>query len=133
MKDFIEYLMSTGEIKFTGVCSDPSLQQGDWSPLNATIEGSANGRTQYVDIDDNNIVKDKVPMPLAVSKTTLTADGIDMVTISNIPIGTLYVNDSVEFIIDDGILEFTTDIPRNYSLNFSGAKYLPEEVILVAT
>ena len=53
-------------------------------------------------------------LPVTADKTTLTADGVDKITFSNIPVGTRV--DGV--VINDGTLEFTTNSVGPDSINF---------------
>ena len=132
MKNFVEFITATGEIAITGVTDDPALVS-DWHTGFTAIEAEGSSKLHYVDILDGNTLKDKVAMPSSVDKYTLAADGVDKVTITGIPVGTTYTIDyHTELIIDDGILEFTTDIPDRYVLVFRELKHLKEEVILVA-
>jgi len=130
-KPYIVYNAITGQIFSTGRSNIP-MNQADNRPDMVAMEGLASSLANYIDTSNGEIL-DKIPMELIVSGNTLLADGTDTVTISDIPVGTKYWNGITSFVIDDGVLEFTTDIPGTYRITFSNVEYIAGEVTLVAT
>ena len=93
--------------------------------------------TQFLDIPSLSVVNKTTPS-IIVDKTNITANGVDKATISGIPVGTIvkepYANRNNRWmVIDDGLLEFTTNIPSYYKLVFINGYYLKMEVTIVAT
>ena len=131
IEGFIEFETLTGEIVSSGMSTNP-LDTGDDDPTTTVILGEAS-KHQYIDITDGNTLLDKTPMLISVDKTTLSANGTDKVTISNIPIGaSCTIGADSPFTIDDSVLEFTTNISQAYLMVFRKVEYITEEVIIVA-
>jgi len=121
MSDFIVYKDDTGEILRTGVCPENMIAAQAESNETA-IEGKANDELQYI---DTNNVTDKLDSTAVINKTNMLADGIDTTVISNIPIGTMLNIENNEYLITDGVFEFTVDLPGNYTVTLTIIPYLP--------
>lgn len=85
----------------------------------------------YVDLTTNSI-KQKVEMPLAVSKTTMKADSKDTVYIADIPSGAECFHDDESYVVTDGLIEFTADHDGTYSFRFELFPYLDTKVKIEA-
>ena len=88
----------------------------------------------YVDINSNPpVVKEREVFNLTTSKTTFLANGVDEVTISSIPNGTLVTwPDGQVDEVTDGVVELSATQPKTYVLKFEHVHHLPMEVSLEA-
>lgn len=124
MKTYLTYNKTTGHIKtFMSVQSDEDVV----SPLTPTdemgvLEGTPDltAHHYYVDPDTDTILS-RSPNPSEADKLTLTADGVDAVTISNIPLDSVvkvvqHSGFSLEYTGSEvqGTLEITAITPGRY-------------------
>lgn len=87
-------------------------------------------RTTYV---LNGTVTERQPFPFTVDKTTLTADGVDEVVVSGVPVDTSVTwPDGQTDTVTDGEVRFSVDLAGTYTLSFSAIPYLDQEVTLEA-
>lgn len=134
MTDYAVYDIATGAIGQVGSVGQASLEISDFGPGNAWLErdGLVDGATHYVDLATIQIT-DKQPLDLTVDKISITADGADTSTISGIPEATTIIwPDRQANIINDGLVEFSVDLPGTYTLKFSAIPYLDQEVTIEA-
>jgi len=122
---------SSGVILRTGTCPTSML------PLQAkegemVIAGKANDATQYVDTETITIV-DKPSITAALSKTTLLADGVDSITITDLPQPCTAHLDTQRYEVPDGELEFTVDLPGVYQICIEALHHLPFNAEVTAT
>jgi hypothetical protein len=123
--DYVLYDPATGEIREFGTTSTlASLARPDLIAIEATATGAGN----YVDVTTDPVtVRSKTSMGFTVDKTTMTADGVDTVTISGLPAGvTVTVNHLSEVVVIDGSFEFTTDTAGAYHLEIYALEYFTE-------
>lgn len=122
------YLKATGQFKYS-IASNMD-QSGLENAERGVLEGRYNGETQYV---VNRKVVARPPMGLSLDKPVISADAVDVVTVSGVPVGTLLrVNGRKEGVVTDGTVEFSTDIPGQYRLRFQLFPYLTEEIVVDA-
>jgi len=131
MSQYYTYVTATGRIYSRGYSENPQFK-AVFNPELTVVEGFADAKSQYFDLVEG-ILKDKTELSLTIDKTTLTADGTDSVNISGIPVGTIYWQSDVTFVVDDGSLIFTTDVANTYLLEFHSIEHFDVEVTLVAT
>lgn len=97
------------------------------------IYGNADISSQYI---KDGEVTDKLIQETTIDKVTLVADGIDYITISNSPIGTVYVIDTINKKSINAAIQstetFSTTIPSTYKLRVEAFPYLDFEAIIEA-
>jgi len=134
MKWFALYDPSTGEVITTGSAPDNMVDLQSAPGLNRYV-GQVDPVHQYIDVTDpaNPVVADKQPLPYTVDKTTVVADGVDIVTISGLP-------DSAEVEVSGavatptaGVVELTFASPGDYTVQMRAFPYLDAEVTIHAT
>lgn len=87
----------------------------------------------YVDLTTNTVENRLPNMPLTISKSTVNADNIDEIVISNIPANTVVTwPDGQKDTIVDGQVEFSVDLEGLYLFAFDVVPYLRKEVIIEA-
>lgn len=126
---FVVYDSNTGQIASVGDCP-PEFEddQQGWKPEHAvltgqTVEPGAHS-THYVDVTQNPpVVTAKQANPITADKTQVTADGVDAVTFSNVPVGTIARGEQ-DIIVNDGFLEMTCDTPITFRVLFLHPEYL---------
>lgn len=101
----------------------------------ALIELSENSWDYYVDVSVlPHVVVPKSSYNLNTTALTLMADGLDEVTISNIPPGTAVIwPDGYESVIDTGSISFSVDLAGEYAFGFESVAYLDESITITAT
>ncbi len=118
---YVNYDKDTGEIIFTGSGAAihlDSVKNNEYGYLE--VEGDH--RLHYVDLETKEL-RDKIPFDLTVNE----------MTISGIPVGTnARVGDDF-YIVDDGILEITSDIPETIRITLKHVNYLKEGLSIEST
>lgn len=104
---------------------DTSKVPGIDVPFKATT------KDHYWDLREKK-VKVKQQMPIEVSPPPFEADGIDIAKISGIPKFTEVYVGTKQFMVDDGVFEFTTEIPGTHRVILRHPKYFLKEVRLDA-
>lgn len=89
------------------------------------------GSTQWVDPATGQPA-DRPEMPVSVDKTSIRADGRDLVTFSNIPGGTVVSTPIGKVTVDDGVLEFTASTPGQLFFRFEHFPHKEMEVVIYA-
>ena len=73
---------------------------------------------------DGENIQDRPIINTEPNKLTMIADGVDSVTISDLPIPcTVTINDT-EYEVDDGEFEFTTDVADTYTITVASFPYI---------
>jgi hypothetical protein len=131
--EYIIYNKYTGLISSTGSCplhdyNNQSLGMGE-----EIMEGIANDSTQKINLTTMEVVE-KTVLPSSINKTSMLADGADLIVISNLPNPT-DVNISGErgYTISDGFIEFTIDTPGEYKIICHSRLYLDVEYTINAS
>ena len=127
--NYILYDKITGEILQTGVCTPADFSSQLQVAGRALLEGIANDMTQYI---VTGTVADKVENPATIDKTEISADGIDVATILDLPDFTTIWFDGTEYVVTDGIFEFTIDTPGEYVIRCESFPYLDKEFTVYA-
>ena len=127
--DFIAY-DDKGQILWVMRNSSVDERETEMAQSFCVMEGTADDDTQYV---KDGVITDRPSMNLSVDKTTITANGADEATISNIPSGATATCEGESLTIDDGELVFTADTAGIYTIKFECWPYLDEEVTINAT
>jgi len=130
MPEFIVYDDTSGEIAFTGSCSD--MGAVDKKPGHSIMEGKAEPVLHRVNPATLEIV-DKPAYTITVDKMTFTADGVDEATISGIPSGFIVRiragGAGHESTVNDGSVEISTPVPGDLTVRlFDGNNVVFEEV-----
>ena len=95
------------------------------------LEGEADPRIHYVDTETHQRT-DKSSLTLALSKDTITADGVDEAQLTGLPIPCTVKISEEEVELDDGSLEFSTDMPGIYRVFVTMPASVSEEVTIYA-
>ena len=129
MNNYIAY-DDNGKILWVMDNSSIDETQTDMANEVNVMKGTADDATQYV---KDGVITDRPSMSLSIGKTTITANGTDEATISNIPSGATATCEGESLTIDDGELVFTADTAGTYTITFECWPYLDEEVTINAT
>ena len=125
MKYYIVY-NATGEILRSGVTA-PETFSDQAQPGEFVMEGKADDELQYIDIPSGQIHL-KSTINAVADKLTLIGNGVDSVTISNLPNPTeVDIRGIAEYTITDGIFEFTVDAPGSYIIICKSVLHLDKE------
>jgi len=131
MPDYTFYDKTTGEILKIATCSKGAMEYELTQNTNTeVILGHYSDALYYI---VSGAVEPRPSMDLSVDKTTITADGTDEATITNIPSGATATCEGESLTIDDGELVFTADTVGTYTITFECWPYLDEEVTINAT
>jgi len=132
MKSYIVYNNSTGQILRTGACPDDMVSIQKLSIEEDVIEGEAHDLTQYV-IFPSLLVINKEANPASIDKISITADGIDTATISDLPNPTDVRINKDKYVVTDGTFEFTVDTTGTYIIICDAFPYLLKEFTVDAS
>ena len=122
---------STGRILRTIVCP-PDMNALQVGTGESFIVGVCDQITQYV---LNGVVTNRPTQSTTIDKTAINANGNDVVTISNAPIGatcTISNSETVTGIID-GTDTFVTTIPGTYFMTITQFPFLDFTAVINAT
>ncbi len=128
---YVNYNKNTGEIISAGSGAAmhlDSVKNNEYGYL----ELKGDHRLHYVNLETEKLV-DKIKFPVSINKTEILADGVDSAVISGIPAGTnARVGDDF-YVVNDGILEITSDIPETIRVTLKHINYLREGVTIEST
>lgn len=89
------------------------------------VEGDLHEDGDFVFLDAN---------PLVVNKTNIVADGVDTITISNLPgRSAISISDIGIYDVEDGEFIFSVDSPGTYTLTVTTPPYNPKEFTINAS
>ena len=113
MTEVVDYEIATGKIICSRFFSGPEVAPG---PGIGRIVGRARSATHYV---SGGVLLPRPANSCVIDKITITANGSDAATISNVPAGSLLIINgpvSASQEINDGSAVFTTDTPGTYAI-----------------
>lgn len=125
MINFIQYDPTTGRIFHNGSCAEKRLSLQIEEGLD-TLPLKGSYKTDYVDLTTLT-VKPKIAFNLIINKLIITADGIDNIISTNIPVGTELIFDGERYIINDGIMDITLNVAGIYRVILKYPQYITEE------
>ena len=133
MKDFIVYSNITGEILRQGRCQGVDILLQPSNTNESVIEASdSNDNIHKIDLNTLEIIF-KIPIPVIINKTTISADGVDNIIISDLPNPTaVSIVDEGSWEITDGVFEFTTETVGEYIIKLRSSLYLDVEYLINA-
>jgi len=113
-----------GKLSDTVLMDFPAGHQVIEAPLDGVFDG-------YFVVD--NVVQTRQLMSLTASKTSLKADGIDEVIVSDIPSGVqVEWPDGQTDIVTGGEIRFSVDLAGTYTFRFTAVPYLDQEIAIEA-
>lgn len=137
MRNYTMYEIKTGRVIQIGSSLDINLHLKKSAETGIVLDAHASS-TQYVSAgklcERPSMVED---LGVSLNKVDILADGVDAATLSNLPDSSTVIYrgpDSVRReLVQDGTIEFVTDIPGEHSIRIECFPYLPEEVTIHAT
>ena len=129
--NYVVYEPSTGYVIVKGSGELQSVDPADFSPTAALLTYSDDpGDDLYV--ADGKVLA-KQSFAFQKDKLQIIADGLDVLIISNVPVGTTVIwPDGQEDVINDGEVQLSTDLPGTHTLIFDAVPYLRQEVTIEA-
>tara|TARA_R110000868_G_scaffold313856_1_gene574857 strand:- start:1671 stop:2057 length:387 start_codon:yes stop_codon:yes gene_type:complete len=127
MSQFYKYKNTNGEIVATGTCPDADLHFQNEDGFTVK-EGQCDDATQYWDGERLAI---RPIMNLDVSAETIKVD--ELFTINNIPSGTEVNYPNGSEIVDDGEVEWSTEVAGRFYFIFNNFPYQSESVVINAS
>lgn len=124
---------SIGEILRTGMCADSDFEL-QAQETEYVIEGTANDLIHRINMATFE-VEDKPELLTTINKTSMLANGIDLIIISDIP-GNTRVDIAGEvpgWTVNDGTFELTVDTVGTYKIIVTHPLYLPKEYTINAS
>lgn len=120
---------SNGQIIRTIQC--PESQAQHQAQVNETLfTGLVNQRTQYF---LNNELTGRPIMDVEIDKVTVSANGVDYITLSSVlDNAKIFVDRNLVGISKNGIVELTFDTPNNYLIKLVKFPYINKEFIINA-
>lgn len=124
---YIIYDKYTGVINSTGSCVPNAFNVQALSINEEIMEGSARDLTEKINLTTMEVIG-KTVLPSTISKTSMSADGIDSITISNLPNPcSVLIEGESEYNVSDGNIEFTMDTVGEYKIICHSPLYLDVE------
>lgn len=125
---------TSGRIEIRGECMDQDFDKQSHPDL-TKIELPSKDRKWYVDVSvAPHEVKEKTLASPTINKTTIVADGVDMVSITNLHNPTKVVwPDGLITEETDGEASFTLDLEGDYTITLDAAPYVKEVINVTAT
>jgi hypothetical protein len=102
--NYIVYNLCTGKIERTGYCPPNAFELQAISENESVLEGQANDLLDWI---ENGAVTAKLISPTTINGYILT----------NLPIPSTVRIGSEEFLVEDGELDMTFDLPGTYTIN----------------
>lgn len=123
----------TVQKNYSGRLPELQLEGAGW--FFTQTDEKINDSEEYIDPETKD-VKSKIPTTVTLDKVIVSADGVDVITYSNIPLPSNVlirgpVSDSFEIV--DGELKLTFDLFGIYRICISSAKYQNSETVIHAT
>jgi len=131
-QNYVVYNTLTGEILSTGLCQDdewehyPLEANQGVKPTNTRIEY----RDNYVVLGSPLITALKIDFNITPSAAVINLT--ESIFFSNIPTNTTAEIESYKYVISDGVLELTVNLPGKYSVLFEHTMYKNKEYIFTA-
>ena len=135
MADYLLYDPATGKVvsHVSGAYDDPA----NWKPaeleaflLSAYQMSLHNHERDFYIL--GGVLEPRPGMPVSVDKTDITADDVDVATISGVPAGAS-VGDGVESVVADGSdIQFSTDIEGTHEIVIEKFPFKPYTVVINA-
>jgi hypothetical protein len=133
MNRYAVYNISTGSIDriYSGAAWEALLQAQPGEGVVGIADG-LDDATAYIDANTTQPVA-KQPFAFTITKTQIVADGVDVVSISNVPAGTQITwPDGQSDVTNGDLVEFAVDLPGTYTLKFTAVAYLDKEITIEA-
>lgn len=87
------------------------------------VDAFPNVQTQYV---ANGVLTNKAAGVAAIDRTSVAADGVDFVTLSNLPQPCTVQVNAARYPVPDGVLQLTFNQPGAYTVTVSAAPFLDQ-------
>jgi hypothetical protein len=133
MANYTIYLSNTGAIAGILACPVANVEGCYDTTTQGIIEGHIDGEKYYIPL---GIITEKIVFPILIDKTKLTADDVDKISITNIPLNTnltiSYSTGCIDYVLEDTLIDFNTSISDIYSFTFTNVQYLPLKVLINA-
>lgn len=132
LKKYTTYDLVTGQVlttfSYTSYGDDPPFEA---SAGEGFVEETVDGSVFYL---PGGVKTERVKLSVSADKDTISADDVDTVLLTNIPAGTkAIVNRGAAYIIDDGILEYSTGNPGPHMISFELFPFLSQEIYIHAS
>ena len=125
MRNYIIYSLETGSILRNIICSKNSIDI-QLKTDEAYLQGTLTSSLHYVNLT-TKVVQKKTIFNLVINKLIITADGIDNIISTNIPVGTELIFDGERYTINDGIMDITLNVTGIYKVILKYPQYITEE------
>ena len=129
MIEFTKYCKISGKILSTGIMqvSLLDLHIAD-EPY---VVGNYNWDTHYINLDTHQPIL-RNECPYSINKTIFTADGVDAITITALPVPCLVSIDDATYTVTDSIFEFSTGLKGKYKIILEHFPFLTTEIEVTA-
>lgn len=133
-RHYVKYLTSSGKVLQLFTMRKENVALQTLNAGEAIIEVPERGRGYFIDVSGaEDVVSNKTASPHTINKTTFTADGVDMVTISGLHNPTTVMwPDGERTEVIDGVASFTIDLAGDYTVELEAIPYLKEVINVTA-
>lgn len=137
MHKYAIYDVLSGEIKRLVIVDEIDINiQPTTGESYLIVDGEVSDLSHYIKIGTVDTLTAKTNINTLINKNTIINDFVDEIIISNIPTGTkatifsdvFYITD----IVNDGLLEFSTEDVGKYTIRLNHVEYLLEEYDILA-
>lgn len=133
MNSYAIYDSATGKIDriYQGTEAEAQLQPLQGESVIEVAQGVTDVNSFVV--TSTGTVESKQAFPISASATEITADGVDELVITGIPVGTTVTwPDGQQDEVTDGEVRFSVDLVGTYTLRLEALQYLTEDITVEA-
>lgn len=88
---------------------------------------------EHTNVDGSGYFDFQLIIPCAIDKESMLADGIDSITISNLPNPSIVVFEDEEYEVVDGAFQFTLDLAGEYRIRCKAYGYIDKVYFINAS
>ena len=129
VKEYTAYHLATGRFLYIIGVAEAELPLQSIEEGHGFIDGAHMSATHYL---HSGTVVPRPAIATTVSKTIVAADGVDVVSISNLPVPCTMIAQGQEIAVADGVVDLTFDLAGDFLIKVVAWPYLDYEVTIHA-
>jgi len=103
-------------------------------PLRTRYEEEGYGKLlEHTNVDGSGYFDFQLIVPCVIDNETMWADGIDSITISNLPNPSTVIFEDEEYEVTDGVFQFTLDLAGDYRIRCKADEHIDKVYFINAS